>query len=85
MSWLCGGFVWFWGDRVAGPGAWWLRARGSRSSTVACEAGQLDTTARARLGDTGWGHWLGDTGLAPGQEELLALTRAEALPVHPEL
>lgn len=62
MSWLCGGFVWFWGDRVAGPGAWWLRACGSRSSTVACEAGQLDSwTLRPELGlgtlagDTGWG------------------------------
>lgn len=41
---------------------WQNLARGSRSSTVACEAGQLDSCGRTSAGDTGpgtlaQGHW----------------------------
>lgn len=55
---FCGGFAWCLVDGVAERGVQRLRACGSRSSTVACEAGQLDSYARAGLGDTAWGPWL---------------------------
>lgn len=57
---FCGGFAWCLVDGVAERGVRRLRACGSRSSTVACEAGQLDSYGQSWA----WGHCLGTlTGL----------------------